>query len=178
MNEKKEQRLSKEAELNFFFEEAMDHRHTRIQFIRKERKEKGKVVSREKIGVMVACISPTDINKVIIGFSLCHGMMDTFDRLDLGAIRCPDFGKLLAHRRAMKYADKTNVFVHTIKVDERKTDTVYIPQTVHEHLEGFISNLYKYYKDKQFPAWALKYAPKPYKQPDHTQAGEDQKDEN
>ena len=102
-----------------------------------------------------------DVNQVIIGFSLCHGVMDDFDYLDMGMIKRENFGKKLAHRRAVKYADKEKFFVHSIKIEDedRRSDTVYIPQTVHEQLYPFMINLYKYYKDKLFPTWALEYAP-------------------
>ena len=155
--EKKVEKLSKESELNFYFEEAMNSPHTRLEYIRKVRKTEPK--TRTKIGVMLACIDPTNANKVIVGFSLCNIPLDEFDKLDCGMIPKKDFGKMLAHRRAMKYSELSNFMVYSIPLDVKSPGTVYIPQTVHESLEGFVIGTYKYYKDKEFPTWVTRAYP-------------------
>jgi hypothetical protein len=144
--EKKKEKLSKEATLNLFCEEALKDPHTRIEYIKR-----GKKIP-EKRGVMISCKHPTIENHVIIGFSLCYLQWDWFDR---------DFGKEIAFKRAMKYSDFTRFIVYSFEIDEKKKDTVYIPQTVDERLQAFVEAAYKYYKDASFPAWIVNaYPPK------------------
>ena len=155
INEKKVKKLTKQSELNSYFQKALDDPHTRIEYIRKGRGFQ----PRQKIGVMIACIDPLDENKVIVGFSLCH-RWDTFDHTDFGIYKEKDFGKLIAHRRAMKNRDKVEYYVYSENLEENFKETVYIPYTVHEHLVKFIYDSYKYYKDKEFPLWVEGYYPR------------------
>jgi hypothetical protein len=101
---------------------------------------------------MISCKHPTIDNHVIIGFSLCHLFFDWFDR---------DFGKELAFKRAMKYSDATRFSVYSFELDEKRKDTVYIPQTVDEQLKDFVEAAYKYYKGASFPPWVVKAYPLP-----------------
>lgn len=152
VSEKKIDRLTKESELNFYFEQALKDKHTRVEFIRKR--------NRQKVGVMIACKDPMDTNKVIVGFSLCH-WLDDFDKINLGFVSKKDFGKFIAHRRAVKYRDHAFCVVYSDKLNgEKEIGTVYIPQTVHESLAKFVDGCYKYYKDKTFPVWVENYFPK------------------
>lgn len=150
IKESKIEKLSKESELNFYFEQALKHPHTRVEFIRKK---------RQKIGVMIAALDPTDITKVIVGFSLCHKKYDEFDHLNFGTIEKKDFGKVVAFRRALKFKDKEESFIYSIPLETRRSDVVYIPQTVHESLASFVFGCYKYYKNKDFPIWVSEYFP-------------------
>jgi hypothetical protein len=156
IKEKKIKKLTKQSELNSYFKRAMDDPHTRVEYIRKGRGFQ----PRQKIGVMIACIDPLDDSKVIIGFSLCHQRWDVFDHTDFGMFAEKDFGKVIAHRRAMKYRDKVEYYVYSEKLEENFKETVYIPYTVHESLVKFIYDSYKYYKDKDFPLWVEGYYPR------------------
>lgn len=170
IKEKKIEKLSKESELNFYFEEALKDPHTRIEFIRKGRGD----TPRLKVGVMISCIDPIEPDKVIIGFTLCNLNYDDFDYINWGIQEAKDFGKKVAHRRALKNRDKTGWHVYSCPKKDIEGDLfdhiVYIPQSVHESLPGFVFNCYKYYKDKYFPEWVESYFPK-------TVFGEDQEDE-
>ncbi len=159
-DDRKLKKMENTMELNHYFEEALKHPHTRLEYIRKG---KGKTKPKQKQGVMIACIDPIDNDKVIIGFSLCHlgEDYDKFDYLNCGLERKTDFGKMVAHRRAMKYATSGNAMIYGWPLDVKAPGTVYIPQTVHENLEKFVLGAYKYYKDKEFPAWVLRIYPKP-----------------
>lgn len=151
VSENKINRLAKESELNFYFESALSDKHTRVEFVRKR--------NRQKIGVMIACKDPIDPSRVIIGFSLCH-WLDDFDKINLGFVSKKNFGKLIAHRRAMKYRDLAFAVVYSERLEDREIGTVYIPQSVHESLAKFIHGCYIYYKDKSFPDWVENYFPK------------------
>lgn len=168
IKEKKIEKLSKESELNFYFEEALKDPHTRIEFIRKGRGN----TPRQKVGVMISCIDPIEPNKVIIGFTLCNLKYDDFDYVNWGIQEAKDFGKKVAHRRALKNRDRTGYHVYCCPKEELLdvNDVVYIPQSVHESLSSFVFNCYKYYKDKDFPVWVKNYFPK-------TVFGEDQEDQ-
>lgn len=156
ISEKKIERLSKESELNFYFEEALNHPHSRIEFIRKGKGNQ----PRQKKGVMIAAIDPMDNERVIIGFSLCHLQFDDFDAINWGMKKEKDFGKKVAFRRALKWKDRVEALVYSDKKEENLDTTVYIPQTVHESLAKFVQGCYKYYKDKIFPVWVENYFPK------------------
>ena len=151
IKEKKIEKLSKESELNFYFEQALKHPHTRVEFTRNKQ--------RQKMGVMIAAIDPTNNTKVIVGFSLTHKKWDDFDHLKFGFIKEKDFGKKIAYRRALKWKDKDQSFIYSIKLETRSSAIVYIPQTVHESLACFVFGCYKYYKDKEFPQWVDHYFP-------------------
>jgi hypothetical protein len=143
----------RETELNFYFEEALKHPHSRIEFIRHD---KGKQ-PRQKRGVMFSAIDPTDIKKVIVGFSLCHVRFDDFDKINWGTVKQKDFGKKVAYRRALKWKDRVEALVYSEKLEENFPTTVYIPQTVHKSLAKFVQGCYKYYKNKIFPVWVDHY---------------------
>lgn len=152
VKEQKINKLSKESELNFYLERALNDKHTRVEFIRKR--------NRQKAGVMISCVDPIDPKKVIVGFSLCHLGYDDFDKINCGWQEVKDFGKKVAHRRAMKYRDFAFAVVYSDRLEEKEIGTVYIPQTVHESLAKFVHGCYVYYKDKSFPDWVENYFPK------------------
>jgi len=156
IKEKKIEKLMKESELNFYFEEALKHPHSRIEFIRLGRGNQ----PRQKKGVMFSAIDPIDNERVIVGFSLCHLNYDDFDAINFGVKKEKDFGKKVAYRRALKWRDDVEGLVYSEKLEEKLLGTVYIPQTVHESLVKFIQGCYKYYKDKIFPVWVENYFPK------------------
>lgn len=173
IKEAKIKKLSKESELNFYFEEALKDPHTRIEFIRKGRGD----TPRQKVGVMISCIDPIEPSKVIIGFTLCNLKYDDFDYVNWGIQEAKDFGKKVAHRRAFKNRDKSGWHVYCCPKKDIEIETaldvdqiVYIPQSVHESLQAFVFNSYKYYKDKSFPVWVENYFPK-------TVFGEDEEEE-
>ena len=157
MKEKKIKQLSTESELNFYLDQALKDKHTRIEYIRKGRGNQ----PRQKIGVMIACIDPTNPDMVLVGFSLCHQGFDKFDKLAKGMIDQKNFGKKLAHRRALKFRDCAEAVIYSDKIEENFSETVYIPATVHESLAKFVLDSYKYFKDKLFPVWVENYFPKP-----------------
>lgn len=156
VKESKVEKLTREQELNFQFDQALNDPHTRIEFIRKGKGSQ----PRQKIGVMIACIDPMDEDKAIIGFSLCHAQLDDFDFINWGFHEKKNHGKKIAHRRAIKWCDCVESFIYSKKLEENFRETVYIPQTVHESLANFVFNCYKYYRDKEFPTWVENYFPK------------------
>jgi hypothetical protein len=157
IKKQKVEKLQTESELNFYFQEALTNPHTRIEFIRKGRG----ATPRLKVGVMISCIDPIDKDKVIVGFTLCNLKYDDFDKVNWGIQDAKDFGKKVAHRRAMKYKDHAYFEVYSERiVEEKDSSVVYIPQTVHESLANFVFGTYKYYKGKSFPAWVENYFPK------------------
>jgi hypothetical protein len=167
IKEKKIGKIKTESELNFYFDNAMEDPHTRMEFIRKGRGEQ----PRQKVGVMIACQDPIDPYRVIIGFSLCHLDYDDFDKINFGILEAKNFGKKVAHRRAMKFRGMGKFTIYSEKID-KISGVVYIPQTVHESLANFMFGCYKYYKDKDFPAWVLDYFPREMVE------GEEDEDEN
>ena len=150
-NEKKAKRQLLQAELDAHFENALRDPHTRVEFIRK---------SKQKVGVMLACIDPLNPEKVIIGFSLCHTRYDEFDHINFGMVKQKDIGKKIAHRRAIKYGDYVEALVYDQKLAENLTGTVYVPASVNLALVKFVYDCYKYYKDKEFPVWVESFFPK------------------
>lgn len=146
----KKQKKSKEATLNLHFLNAMEDPHTRIEYIRKK--------DRSKRGVMISCKDPLNEDRVLIGFSMCRLAYDKFDHLE-GRVAKKDFGKMVAFKRAMKYANLSSVMVHFIAIDAKNPLVVYIPQTVHESLDNFIQAAYKYYKGASFPEWVNLHYP-------------------
>lgn len=147
-NKKKAKRKEHQSVLDSYFENALNDPHTRVEYIRK---------SNQKVGVMIACVDPLDPERVIIGFSLCHIGYDEFDHINFGLVKEKNFGKKLAHRRAMKYKDCVEYIVYDKRLEENFKETVYIPATVNESLIKFIYDCYKYYKDKTFPVWVVEY---------------------
>ena len=151
-NEKKAKRKETQTVLYSYFENAMNDKHTRVEFIRR---------SKQKVGVMFACLDPLDPDeKVIIGFSLCHARYDEFDYINFGIVKQKDIGKKIAHRRAMKFRDCVEYYVYDKPLEENLNETVYIPATVNAALVKFIYDCYKYYKDKTFPLWIEEYFPR------------------
>ena len=151
-NEKKAKRKETQTVLDSYFENAMNDKHTRVEFIRR---------SKQKVGVMFACLDPLDPDeKVIIGFSLCHSRYDEFDHINFGIVKQKDIGKKIAHRRAMKFRDCVEYYVYDKPLEENLNETVYIPATVNAALVKFIYDCYKYYKDKTFPLWIEGYFPR------------------
>lgn len=93
-------------------------------------------VTKIPIGDLVAGISPTNPDNVIIGFSLCHKNMDRYDYIENGRVRVPGFGKKLAISRAIKWEEKSNFDV---------------PDSMSKPVQKFIERCKKYYKDKNVP---------------------------
>jgi len=132
----------------------------------------GKRTKGIKKGVLLAGISPD--GKLIVGFSLCH-KNDLFDYIggewvpqvdEAGLIfrekyvngyKEDGFGKLLALKRAEKWADYHNICVMGKRKEpadsEIKDGTVFIPSSIEAKLTEFVNQCVKYYKGKTFPAW-------------------------
>jgi len=146
---KAEKRLREEI-LEDQFLDALNDPHTRIEYLRKK--------DRSKQGVMISCKHPDDEDFTIFGFSMCHLGLDVFNKVD-SRIDRKDFGKMIAFKRAMKYCEVSDFMVYSISIDDKKTDRVYIPQTVADKMDKFVQSAYKYYKDCEFPAWVLNAFP-------------------
>jgi len=160
MKVKKEAKQEEKVIQEFHFEQILNDKHTRIEYIRKDRGHQ----PRMKIGVMMACIDPMNTNNVLIGFSLCHGEYDDFDKINFGETPVKNFGKLVAFKRALKWRDLNSHIVYDKKLKERSSEIVYIPATVHNSLAKFVLSAYYYYNknnDKKFPMWVLDYFPIP-----------------
>jgi len=137
--------LKKEKENSKMQEPLMNHNKTIVQYIKKERKSRSgkQVLSREKIGVMVAAPDVRNPKKVLIGFSLKH-RNDNFDYVD--GKRVPRHGKSMAITRAERWAN-------------RGIEDVHVPDSIQDELKGFISRCAKYYKGTTLPEWAREIWP-------------------
>lgn len=116
-----------------------------IQYIKKERKSRSgkKVLSREKIGVLVAAPDVRDPKRVLIGFSLKH-RNDSFDYVD--GKRVPKHGIDMAVTRAERWVNRDLIDVP-------------VPDSIKDEVKGFIARCAKYYKGTQLPAWARQIWP-------------------
>lgn len=103
--------------------------------------KKGKVLGREKIGVMVAG-TLEDAGDVTFGFSLCHLKHDRFDWIQNsggGASRQKNFGRELAITRAVKWA--------------RLNINQFVPYKIRDEAATFINRAKRYYKDREMMPW-------------------------
>lgn len=107
----------------------------------KKSKSGNTTFSRKQIGVMVAGVSPIDDTTVLIGYSLCH-RNDKYNQP--GGNKVPNFDKLIAVQRAIKWNDPHN------EVPE-------VPFSLRKPLGKFVSRCRTYYKDKALTQW-LHYA--------------------
>ena len=135
----------------------------------------GKKTKGVKRGVLIAGINPD--GKLIIGWSLCH-KNDLYDYIGgewvshidrkgcvcgskyINGYHTDGFGKMLAVKRALKWADYQYIYINgkntvfdTSDVDPK--NTVFVPSSIEKQLIVFVNQCMKYYKDKHFPAWVL-----------------------
>lgn len=107
------------------------------RILKSHKNNKGEVLTKSRIGVLVAGISPTDQDSVVIGFSLCNKK----DKYNCpGGKRVEDFDKEAASIRAVRWQFK---------------DTVDVPSSIQKPLDEFFKRCIKYYKDKLLPNWVL-----------------------
>jgi hypothetical protein len=123
----------------------MNHPHTQIQYLRHPR-------NRKKKGVMIAFVNPHVLDEVLFGFSMCSSK-DRWDRPN--ELKMEDFGKKLAFKRAIKWADYEDAAESQIpkNAEDQIASFVYIPKTVFTPLKDFINGNRKYYSDKNFVEW-------------------------
>lgn len=126
-------------------EPLVNHNKAIIQYIKKERKSRSgkKVLSREKIGVLVAAPDVRDPKKVLIGFSLKH-RNDNFDYVD--GKRIPKHGIDMAVARAERWVN-------------RDLADVPVPDSIKDEVKTFVIRCAKYYKGTRLPAWAREIWP-------------------
>ena len=101
------------------------------------------VLSKQKIGVMVAGPTKDNPNEITFGFSLCNPL-DKYDwitnhKQNNSSMPIKNFGRNLAVKRAIKWANnKTSPF---------------IPYKIRTEVNNFIIRAEKYYKDRTIPIW-------------------------
>jgi hypothetical protein len=101
--------------------------------------------SNRKAGVLVAGFVP-ELNKVVLGFTLCHSKLDKWDwiKTGKGKEKVPGFGKDVATKRAIKWETKGRL------------QNVVIPESILKELSVFVLRCKAYYKDKkQLSDWVL-----------------------
>ena len=142
----------------------------KLQYIRSKgdliKDENGTIVRHEdgtakrtrgcKKGVMIAFVDPENESKVSIGYSLCH-KRDRFDYRQ--GFRLEGLGVLYALQKADKHRETGNFIIsfHPVHKQYSKS-TLKIPQSISDDLKRFINRCKKYYKDKEFPEWAIAFS--------------------
>jgi len=106
--------------------------------------------SKRKAGVLVAGFIP-ELNKVVVGFTLCHSKLDKWDwvKTGKGKENVPGFGKDVATKRAVKWNSYGDQLIG------RKRNVI-IPESILKELSAFVLRCKAYYKDKkQLSDWVL-----------------------
>jgi len=104
-----------------------------IQKIMKVRKNKKgtEIISKKQIGCLIAGVYD---NHIVIGYSVCH-RNDDYDVV--GGRKMYGFGRTLAHKRALKWADE---------------GVIDIPPGITNEVVQFVDRCKRYYKGLEAPA--------------------------
>lgn len=118
---------------------------------------------KQRVGVFIAGLNPENPGNVVVGFSLCKRTEDEWDRYDYpNGIKTPDFGKNLAARRALKWADHRYATSNMISKSEQPQGRhayndalVRIPVSITDKFEKFLRRVRRYYRNREFPVWVV-----------------------
>lgn len=107
----------------------------KIMKVKKDRKGKN-ILSKKQIGYLIAGVVD---NHIAIGFSMCH-QNDDYDVV--GGKRMPGFGRVLAYKRAVKWANE---------------GVIEVPPGIIKDTVKFVERCKKYYKGLEPQAIQLQW---------------------